>query len=119
MVRAFAANRSPARGYTVAPRGCGGIGRRARFRSVWASARGGSSPLIRIARLNGFELCLLDGDGECREEPPFRLGLRAGGGDPPQSGQREIFGIAVLAEPGALVCKRLLHVPVDVAEGLQ
>jgi Phage integrase family len=37
------------RGYTVAPRGCGGIGRRARFRSVWASARGGSSPLIRIA----------------------------------------------------------------------
>ncbi len=29
------------------PRGCGGIGRRARFRSVWAKARGGSSPLIR------------------------------------------------------------------------
>ena len=38
-------------GYTVAPRGCGGIGRRARFRSVWASARGGSSPLIRMRRL--------------------------------------------------------------------
>ena len=36
-------------GYTDRPRGCGGIGRRARFRSVWASARGGSSPLIRIA----------------------------------------------------------------------
>ena len=35
-------------GYTGRPRGCGGIGRRARFRSVWASARGGSSPLIRI-----------------------------------------------------------------------
>src|SRR5579884_3631336 len=34
--------------YTDAPRGCGGIGRRARFRSVWAQARGGSSPLIRI-----------------------------------------------------------------------
>ena len=40
----------PQSGYTDAPRGCGGIGRRARFRSVWASARGGSSPLIRIAR---------------------------------------------------------------------
>jgi hypothetical protein len=36
------------RGYTVAPRGCGGIGRRARFRSVWEQSRGGSSPLIRI-----------------------------------------------------------------------
>ena len=31
------------------PRGCGGIGRRARFRSVWGQPRGGSSPLIRIA----------------------------------------------------------------------
>ena len=30
------------------PRGCGGIGRRARFRSVCPSGRGGSSPLIRI-----------------------------------------------------------------------
>ena len=30
-------------------RGCGGIGRRARFRSVWGQPRGGSSPLIRIA----------------------------------------------------------------------
>jgi hypothetical protein len=29
-------------------RGCGGIGRRARFRSVWGKPRGGSSPLIRI-----------------------------------------------------------------------
>src|SRR6185312_16287203 len=28
-------------------RGCGGIGRRARFRSVWGRPRGGSSPLIR------------------------------------------------------------------------
>ena len=36
--------------YTVAPRGCGGIGRRARFRSVWGQPRGGSSPLIRIAK---------------------------------------------------------------------
>jgi hypothetical protein len=32
------------------PRGCGGIGRRARFRSVWGQPRGGSSPLIRIAK---------------------------------------------------------------------
>src|SRR3954469_19485335 len=32
----------------AAPRGCGGIGRRARFRSVWGKPRGGSSPLIRI-----------------------------------------------------------------------
>src|SRR3954468_6025591 len=31
-----------------APRGCGGIGRRARFRSVWGKPRGGSSPLIRM-----------------------------------------------------------------------
>src|SRR4051812_30939757 len=81
--------------------------------------RGGSSPLIRIARPNGLDLCRLGGDGDCPEEPPFRLGLRAGGGDPPQSRQREIFGIAVLAEPGALVRERLLHVPVDVAQGLQ
>jgi hypothetical protein len=34
--------------YNPAPRGCGGIGRRARFRSVWEQSRGGSSPLIRI-----------------------------------------------------------------------
>ena len=37
------------RGYNAGPRGCGGIGRRARFRSVWGQPRGGSSPLIRIA----------------------------------------------------------------------
>lgn len=30
------------------PRGCGGIGRRAAFRSPWGQPRGGSSPLIRI-----------------------------------------------------------------------
>jgi hypothetical protein len=42
------------RGYTVAPRGCGGIGRRARFRSVWEQSRGGSSPLIRIAIFKPF-----------------------------------------------------------------
>src|SRR3954467_5663423 len=35
----------------AALRGCGGIGRRARFRSVWGRPRGGSSPLIRIAVL--------------------------------------------------------------------
>src|SRR5512133_2267567 len=33
-------------------RGCGGIGRRARFRSVWGKPRGGSSPLIRIHGLS-------------------------------------------------------------------
>src|SRR5512132_3298623 len=38
----------PKRRYTGRPRGCGGIGRRARFRSVWGKPRGGSSPLIRI-----------------------------------------------------------------------
>jgi hypothetical protein len=38
----------------VRPRGCGGIGRRARFRSVWGQPRGGSSPLIRIAISGGF-----------------------------------------------------------------
>lgn len=30
------------------PCGCGGIGRRAAFRSPWEQSRGGSSPLIRI-----------------------------------------------------------------------
>src|SRR3954451_23899683 len=35
----------------AAPRGCGGIGRRARFRSVWGKPRGGSSPLIRTSPL--------------------------------------------------------------------
>src|SRR4051795_12608402 len=33
----------------AAPRGCGGIGRSARFRSVWGKPRGGSSPLIRTS----------------------------------------------------------------------
>src|SRR3954454_7335445 len=47
-----AANREAAeyttdRRYTDHRRGCGGIGRRARFRSVCPSGRGGSSPLIR------------------------------------------------------------------------
>ena len=36
-------------GYTDCPRGCGGIGRRARLRSVCPKGRGGSSPLIRIS----------------------------------------------------------------------
>src|SRR4051794_9166938 len=36
------------RGYNSPPGGCGGTGRRARFRSVWGRPRGGSSPLIRI-----------------------------------------------------------------------
>src|SRR6188768_2210595 len=36
-------------------RGCGGIGRRARFRAVWGQPRGGSSPLIRIAVLHGSD----------------------------------------------------------------
>src|SRR5947209_13065490 len=35
----------------LSPRGCGGIGRRARFRSVWGKPRGGSSPLIRMTRI--------------------------------------------------------------------
>ena len=33
--------------------GCGGIGRRVRFRSVWASAHGGSSPLTRTRETKG------------------------------------------------------------------
>src|SRR5213082_3707931 len=55
------------RGYTVPPRGGGGIGRRARFRSVWGKPRGGSSPLIRIARI-----------------PHFRRLARRGPAGPPQ-----------------------------------
>src|SRR3954468_17785771 len=35
----------------AAARGCGGIGRRARFRSVCPKGRGGSSPLIRTLKL--------------------------------------------------------------------
>src|SRR5207248_4441149 len=42
------------RGYNARARGCGGIGRRARFRSVWGRPRGGSSPLIRIGVSGGF-----------------------------------------------------------------
>src|SRR3954447_6518366 len=116
MVRVFAANRSPARGYTVAPRGCGGIGRRARFRSVWASARGGSSPLIRIARLEELERFLLD---DCEESTLSGGALLAGGGAPPQCGQGEIFGVAMLAEPGALVRELLADVAVDLAQHSQ
>ena len=56
-MRGGAARRSSLRkrrGYNGRPRGCGGIGRRARFRSVWGQPRGGSSPLIRIAGSCGF-----------------------------------------------------------------
>src|SRR3954452_11804023 len=42
-----------ATGKLPAPRGCGGTGRRARFRSVWARARGGSTPLSRITEPGG------------------------------------------------------------------
>ncbi len=45
----------------MAVRGCGGIGRRARFRSVWGQPRGGSSPLIRIAGM--CRLCIAVGAG--------------------------------------------------------
>ena len=39
----------PARLTLRAPRGCGGTGRRARFRSVFSQGSGGSSPLIRMS----------------------------------------------------------------------
>src|ERR1700747_3292397 len=46
---------------TVAPpRGCGGIGRRARFRSVWRQLRGGSSPLIRMSCHTGQPMIICD-----------------------------------------------------------
>jgi hypothetical protein len=54
----------PQPGYTGTPRGCGGIGRRARFRSVWGQPRGGSSPLIRIAGSRGYP-------SEAREPRPL------------------------------------------------
>src|SRR3954447_2501308 len=120
MVRAFRGVRvarfRPVRGYTVAPRGCGGIGRRARFRSVWASARGGSSPLIRIARLDGLERFLLD---DCEESTLSGGALLAGGGAPPQCGQGEIFRVAVLAEPVSLLRERFADVAVDLAQHRQ
>jgi hypothetical protein len=40
-------------------------------------------------------------------------------GAPPQSRQREILRVAVLAEPGALVCERLPDTAVEVAERRQ
>ena len=39
--------------------GCGGIGRRAAFRSPWGQPRGGSSPLIRTRRERPLRLRLL------------------------------------------------------------
>ena len=57
------------RGYTDRPRGCGGIGRRARFRSVCPSGRGGSSPLIRIAAVPEARLLAL-------ERPPREVQLQ-------------------------------------------
>ena len=39
--------------YLPPPRGCGEIGRRARFRSVWGKPLGGSSPLSRIGVWHG------------------------------------------------------------------
>ena len=42
--------RAPCAIFALTTRGCGGIGRRARFRSVSGKPGGGSSPLIRIAR---------------------------------------------------------------------
>ena len=41
-------HRARASCYLPPPRGCGEIGRRARFRSVWGKPLGGSSPLSRI-----------------------------------------------------------------------
>src|SRR4051812_46611075 len=46
--KAYVERRKPAATLCLAS-GCGGIGRRARFRSVWGRPRGGSSPLIRIS----------------------------------------------------------------------
>src|SRR5687768_12301395 len=64
------------------PRGCGGIGRRARFRSVWGRPRGGSSPLIRIIRLLKWRLLLT---------ASMRLDLLIHGGpDAPLEGSPEL-----------------------------
>jgi hypothetical protein len=48
----------------------------------------------------------------CGEERTFR-------GSPPQCRQREIYGIALFAEPDALVCERLVDLVVDVAQHRQ
>src|SRR5262249_44753112 len=45
-------------------RGCGGIGRRARFRAVWGRPRGGSSPLIRMLRSAPVNMGAADSDDE-------------------------------------------------------
>ena len=54
------------------PGGCGGIGRRARFRAVWGQPRGGSSPLIRIATALWVR-------GGHTQRPPLRAGVRSSG----------------------------------------
>src|SRR5204862_130109 len=110
-------------------RGCGGIGRRARFRSVWAKARGGSSPLIRIAGSSGFgalrprarerpghpSAWRSDPDGLI-ERPAIKVAadladegeadpLRSGDGCPQQGGLMRLRFVALLAVAStALFC---------------
>ena len=65
------------------PRGCGGIGRRARFRSVCPSGRGGSSPLIRTLTKHPHPHC-----GGAGRRVPLR---RSPGGEagPDDRGRRD------------------------------
>ena len=79
--------------------GCGGIGRRARFRSVCLSGRGGSSPLIRIA---GPFQTHRDQDASERHDPRWIKGSwRVGRSEPssdasPENGQfRQLTGNVV------------------------
>ncbi len=68
--------------YLRLPRGCGGIGRRARFRSVSGKPGGGSSPLIRIARRATARCCTEHRPRRSKlaQHPPRRSSCA--GGDP-------------------------------------
>src|SRR3954471_7128477 len=83
--------------------GCGGIGRRARFRSVWERSRGGSSPLIRIVKFRS-------GTSSAPANRPF-LKLTDGRGGPDRGGRT----LAAMRLRPILVGLLVLGVPTPAA----
>src|SRR4051794_13156941 len=53
--------------------GCGGIGRRAAFRSPWGQPRGGSSPLIRTGTFQRRDIARRAAEQQAEEAPVARL----------------------------------------------
>ena len=105
-----------------AARGCGGIGRRARFRSVWGKPRGGSSPLIRIVRSADRLHVDADGGERTRSTPEPRGALvPLGRGQmrhrlPSVTGERGVPAVAAARTPARRLrqCARFsprLHLP--------